>query len=96
MKKRDFEFYASISKLHALERKIHSFLKQTPITKNCRQQQSHTFGSIFLYHLHSESRKMVTAKIKATNIVHNFLLSPNSHNPSLGRTKPLFIQKKTN
>jgi hypothetical protein len=37
---------------------------------------------------------MVTAKIKATTTVHKFLLAHNSRNPSFGRTKSLFIQKK--
>jgi hypothetical protein len=38
--------------------------------------------------------KMVTAKTKATTIFHKFLLAHNSHNPSFGHTKSLFIQKK--
>jgi hypothetical protein len=37
---------------------------------------------------------MVTAKIKETTTALRFLLAHNSRNPSFGRTKSLFIQKK--
>jgi hypothetical protein len=37
---------------------------------------------------------MVTTKIKETTTTLRFLLAHNSHNPSFGRTKYLFIQKK--
>jgi hypothetical protein len=55
----------------------------------------HTIHLINFYLLSSfKIKKMVMAKIKATTTALRFLLARNSRNPSFGRIKSLFIQKK--